>query len=277
MKTIVTHLSVDLDAIASCWLIKRFYPGWENADIAFVPAGQTYQGQPPDINSNIIHVDTGLGKFDHHQNNEYTSAAKKVFDFLVKEQYIEKRKIEPLERLANCVTDSDHFRELEIPDASSDQFDFLLSYIIEGLKNPLKEDIKVSNYVFVILDALYAQFLQKVLAEAEIKKGLVLTTHWGKSIVLASKNESCVREALRMGYQFVARKDPSSGFIRVKTQPKKELDLTPLYQQFLKVDPKATWFLHASKHMLLNGSSKNPTAVPAKISLQRLIEIIKEI
>ena len=40
MKVVVTHSSPDLDAITSVWLIKRFLPGWEDANIQFVPAGE---------------------------------------------------------------------------------------------------------------------------------------------------------------------------------------------------------------------------------------------
>ena len=107
MKIIVTHGSPDLDAITSVWLIKRFLPGWEDANIQFVPAGERIgksaevasenfrvhnaDNFPSKSNANganaysenfassprnaiekigddeIIHVDTGLGPLDHHQ------------------------------------------------------------------------------------------------------------------------------------------------------------------------------------------------------------------
>jgi len=90
MKLIVTHFSPDLDALTSCWLIKRFLPGWKKAEIKFVAAGSTFNNQPPDLDKNIIHVDTGMGKFDHHQTSNYTCAAKKVFLFLKNEGFIER-------------------------------------------------------------------------------------------------------------------------------------------------------------------------------------------
>jgi len=40
MKIIVTHTSPDMDAITSVWLIKKFLPGWEDAEVRFVPAGE---------------------------------------------------------------------------------------------------------------------------------------------------------------------------------------------------------------------------------------------
>ena len=80
MKTIVTHIGPDLDAIASIWLVKMFYPGWEEAGIAFVPAGTTLGRLPPDENPEIMHVDTGFGRFDHHQTNADTCASQLIYE-----------------------------------------------------------------------------------------------------------------------------------------------------------------------------------------------------
>ena len=42
MKIIVTHMRPDLDAVGSVWAIKRFLPGWEEAIVRFVPAGEWF-------------------------------------------------------------------------------------------------------------------------------------------------------------------------------------------------------------------------------------------
>jgi histidine triad (HIT) family protein len=44
-----------------------------------------------------------------------------------------------------------------------------------------------------------------------------------------------------------------------------------------KMDPQATWFLHVSGKMLLNGTSKNPTMKPTNLSLSDIIEVLKGI
>ena len=53
--------------------------------------------------------------------------------------------------------------------------------------------------------------------------------------------------------------------------------MTELYERLKKEDPDATWFLHASRHMVLNGSAKNPDMKPSNKTLQELIEIIKDV
>ena len=85
-----------------------------------------------------------------------------------------------------------------------------------------------------------------------------------------------------MGYVIVARRDPRKGYLRIKTKPNKNdgdkgIDLTLVCEQFKKMDPDATWFLHVSKKMLLNGSPKNPKMKPTKLPLNAIIEVLKTI
>jgi len=129
---------------------------------------------------------------------------------------------------------------------------------------------------FLILESILYTIKNNLKAEDEIKSGVILKTPWGKTLVMEVQNEAAVKYALKKGYDMVVRRDPENNTIRIKTQPDPKLDLTPLHEKMVKVDPTATWFLHASKNMLLNGSSKNPNSVPSKLSLSRLIEILRK-
>jgi len=111
MNTIVTHIGPDLDAITSIWLIKNFLPGWDEAGLAFVPAGKTLNNMDPDSNPEIIHCDTGFGKFDHHQTDEDTCASLLIYEYLANSR----KKDLALLRLVNVVNDIDHFREVNFP------------------------------------------------------------------------------------------------------------------------------------------------------------------
>lgn len=82
MKTIVTHFSPDVDAVTSVWLLKRFLPGWEKADVAYVAAGKTLNNSIVDSDKNVLHVDTGLGILDHHQTDEDTCAARRTMEYI---------------------------------------------------------------------------------------------------------------------------------------------------------------------------------------------------
>jgi len=277
MKTIVTHISPDLDAHTACWLIKRFLPGWKDAHIKYVGAGLTLSDAIVDSDEKIIHVDTGMGRFDHHQTDNYTCAAKLVYDFLLKEGHVSQKIEEALKRLVNFVNETDHFKQAYYPEADSDRYDFCLHQIIEGLKNVIKNENEMIEYVFKLLDTQLQILRNKVGAEEEIKKGFVFQSKWGKTLVMETKNSEAINLALKMHFHFVAKKDPVKGNIRIKTLPDKKLDLTPLYKEIVKKDKKATWFLHVSKNMLLNGSAKNSKFIPSRLSASELIAIIKSI
>lgn len=275
MKTIVTHIGPDCDAITSVWLVKMFFPGWEEASLGFVPAGTSLGGRPPDDNPEIIHVDTGFGRFDHHQTNADTCAS-----ILVYEEIKKTRGADPaLERLINVINDIDHFREVFFPNPTADFWDLGLEAQIDGWRLLYSDNpIKIVDLGMNALDAIYKTFQNKIWAEKELKeKGIEFNSKWGKGIGVTTANDDVVHLAQKMGYMIAVRKDPKKGYLRVKSFPKEAIDLEELYNKFKKDEPDATWFLHASHHMVLNGSNKNPDMRPSKKSLQEIIEVIKNL
>lgn len=278
MKIIVTHISVDLDAATSAWLIRRYLPQWNEAELKFVSAGTTLENMSPDSNPDIIHVDTGLGQFDHHHiEDRNLCAAKLVLNFLYQNHHILDTDYEALERLMKFVILDDNFADVYLPNPDDDVYDFGLHRIIDGLKRSLKDDVERCDVIFKMLDACLMVLKMKIRAEKEITQGYTFTSSFGKSLALDSENESVIKLALKKGYEFVLLFYSNDNTYRIKTLPSKKYDLTPLYEAIKKVDGKATWFLHISKNMLLNGSSKRPDSVPSSLPLKSVIEIIKNL
>ncbi len=281
-KTIVTHFAPDIDAIASVWLIKRFLPGWSMSQVVFVPAGQTLNGEIVDSNPEILHVDTGLGKLDHHQINEDTCAAKRTLEYI--SQYKKKKQDqknfpdEALSRLIDVVNDIDHFREVYFPNPTADFYDFSLVAILDGLKLIYPDDHKhLLEVGLEAFDGLYKTFQNKVWAEKEIKReGIEFQTRWGKAIAVETTNDEVVRLAQKQGFVIALRKDPKKGYIRIKALPDSKVDLSSYYTIYKKMDKDATWFLHASKKMILNGSMKNPQSRPTKLTLREIVAVLKK-
>jgi len=277
MKTIVTHLSPDLDAIASVWLIKKYLPNWNDAEVKFVPSGTTLDNQSPDSDKDVIHVDTGLGKFDHHQTNDYTSATKLVYKYLMGRDYIDEKEIKPLEKIIEYVNSTDHFAEVFYSDPEADRYDFMIRQLVDGLKVINRDEAKLMEIIFLLLESALIVFKNKVNAEEEINQGFVFKSYLGRSLAIESKNEEAVKLALKKGFTLVIRRHPEVGFTRIKTIPDKKYNLRPIYEKILEVDKKGSWFFHISGHMLLNGSSGNPKLIPTTLSLNKIIEIVKAI
>ncbi len=303
-KIIVTHKSPDLDAVTSVWLLKRFLPGWENAKVEFVPAGQKYsgyykkEGEAIEVvgSNSIIHVDTGLGALDHHQFQDETICAASIVLNYVRNQEgnkIEEQKLasEALDKLVDLVIDEDHFQQVFYPDSDSYLREFTLVGILDGLKlQQSVTDIKIIEIGMLCLDALLLSFISRVEAEQEFEnKGKKFKTKWGDAIAFETVNDTVMKVAQLKGFSVVVRQDSSNHLLRIKAHPRMrsdkkyasggqketDIDLTGVYETVREQDPYASWFLHASKRMLLNGSSKNPNTVPTKLNLEEVIEILE--
>lgn len=299
MKIVVTHTSPDMDAVTSVWFIKRFLPGWDNAEVRFVPAGQRLGNLTEEqalkltdpiesANGNeVIQVDTGMGPLDHHQTSDKSvCGASLSLDFVKKnlsENALNPDKLEALNRISKFVVDVDHFKEVFRPDPLANYNNFTIVDILDGLKlQKPSDDRYYVEFVSLCLDALLYELENIIWAEKEIKeKGIEFETKWGKGLGLETMNDNVVKMAQLMGYIIVVRRDPRKGYVRIKTKPdapnKKGIDLTLVSEQLKKMDPNATWFLHVSKKMLLNGTPKNPKMKPTKLSLNDIIEVLKSV
>jgi hypothetical protein len=303
MKIIVTHTSPDWDAIGSVWLIKKYLPGWSDAEVKFVPAGQRLEeSQIKDGddaiekigNDEVVHVDTGMGPLDHHQTSDQNvSGTSRVWDY-VKEtarksgMNITKEHDEAVSRIVKIIVDTDHFKEVFWADPDADFHEFSLLGILDGLKlsKPNEDDYYVA-FGIECLDALMHQFENRIWAEKEIKEnGKPFETKWGKGLGFETLNDTVIKLSQKMGYIIVVRKDPRKGYVRIKARPTSkeerakgmgDIDLTPVYDILMQRDPEATWYLHVSKKMLLNGTPKNPKMIPSKLRLDEVIEVIKSV
>jgi len=125
-KLIVTHHSPDLDAIGSVWLLHRFdFQHYADAQTAFVDPGSTLNPSEAERLGfqmhQVIHVDTGLGEFDHHQperGHDHICATSLVFDYAAR-LHPELKNDQALNFLVEYITETDHFEELYWPDSSS--------------------------------------------------------------------------------------------------------------------------------------------------------------
>ena len=116
----------------------------------------------------------------------------------------------------------------------------------------------------------------KVKAEEEIKDGQKFKTKWGKGVAVYTGNDSIMDVAIKGGYAVVVRKDPRRGFMRVTGSNKHKVDLTKAYETIVARDKVGTWFLHASKVLLRNGSSRNPTMTPTKLEIDEVVKILEK-
>jgi len=286
-KLIVTHHAPDLDAITSVWLLKRFdSQRYANAKIAFVNPGDTISLEEAEKEFNcqlheITHVDTGLGEFDHHQMERASReicAATLVFDYL-KQIRPEINNDLALVEIIKIVLDVDHFGEINWPEAKENRFVFTLHELIHGHESiePHDDDSQL-HFGMKALDCAYAEMTNRLKAEEIISgKGIEFTIKEGKCLGLETQNDESIKIAQVKGYVLAIRKDPEFGHIRIKVRPDAQLNLEKLHKAILEIDPKATWFYHASGKMLLNGSIKHRNQIASSLNLQSVIRLIEKL
>lgn len=278
MKKIITHINPDLDAIAAVWLIKRFLPGWKEAEINYCQSGEALDNQPPDKDPNILHVDTGLGKLDHHQFNKVTSAAEICFDYIK-----QKRKGKPFKKLdekaivqiIKVVTEVDNARDLNWPETETNRNNFYLHNLIAGIRGMAGSDEEAMEFGLKGIDAAFHQIKKSIDAQEELKEGIEFETPWGKAIGVETGNDNVLWEGEKKGYCLVVRKDSEAGGVRIYARYDTEVDLTKAYNQVRKMDPDSDWYLHQSKKLLLNAATSHEMK-PTKLSLKEIIEVLKK-
>ncbi len=285
-KLIVTHHAPDLDAIGASWLLKNFdTQHYGDAKFAFVNPGSTITASEVrrlEINpQNVVHVDTGLGEFDHHQperGHDHISAASLVYDYLCR-IHPDLKDDQALASLVTFITEIDHFDEIHWSEADHPRYNFMLHQIIKGLEFiELHDDDSQLHFGFICLEGVYSALKQHHKAEEILKtKAQYFEIKIGRCMAVETRNDDTIKLAQKHGAAIAIRKDSSQGHIRVKARPDVKIDLKELHQEIVKVDQEGTWYYHPSGKMLLNGSVKDRSQKPSSLSLEEVISLVKQV
>ncbi len=284
-QLIVTHHAPDLDAIGSTWLLKRFETKkYADAKISFVNPGTTISiDEAHELGfelHNVVHVDTGLGRFDHHQPekaNLNTSATSLVYDHVCSRNS-DLDQDQALQIISEFITEIDHFGEIYWENAGDYKYTMMIHELIRGIEftDPHDDDSQM-QFGLMCLDAAYAALTQQVKAKEIIEeKGQDFAINNLKCLALETRNDDTIKVAQKQGYDLVIKKDPKQGNIRVKLRPDTKISLKKLYDAVLEKDSIGHWFYHASGKMLINGSRKHKSQKASPLTLEEIVKITQE-
>jgi hypothetical protein len=263
LTTIVGHLAPDLDCLAAIWILIHF-GGLANADLQFVPAGATLRDLRADSDPHIIHVDTGGGRYDHHQRRSRRLCSAELV----------RRAVAPndpaLERMVQQVCQIDN----ATAPAGEHGF-FNISSLIAGynLLFPTRPH-HVAYAMFPNLEAWYEHEVRQLRLEAAFASRLEFDTPWGLGIAMESEDGGSSKLAYRHGAVLYAYRD-GHGWMGVAAQSRSDVDLSPIYQDLRQVDQGADWYLHPNRRLLLCGTAKAPPRAPSRLTLADLVRVIQ--
>lgn len=261
-SVIVAHLAPDLDCIAAIWIFKRF-GGVSAVELRFVPAGTTLGNLPVDSDPHVVHVDTGLGRFDHHQRHVRTlSAAELVRRTVAPHDKVLERVIKQVTLIDNAVAVDRQGCDLG---RLADSFNLLYE----------DQPARVVELMMPNLDAWYAyETRQMQIGESYVNR-IEFCSPWGRGVAMQSPYGGSSAMAYRAGAVVYAYREEHHGWTGVAAQARSSVDLTMLYARLQVVDAHADWYLHPGKRLLLCGTAKAPVAHVSQLSLQELVTVIE--
>jgi hypothetical protein len=212
-----------------------------------------------------VHVDTGGGRFDHHQYDDQTLSAAELV----------RRSVAPgdeaLQRLVERVTSIDHART----PASSSPIFFNINDLISGYNSlfPTRPQ-HVVEAMLPNLDAWYEHEARQLRLERAFANRIEFETPWGLGIAVESDDGGSSKLAYREGAVLYAYRD-GNGWMGIAAKSRSDVDLKPVYSDLRLVDGDADWYLHPGRRLLLCGTPKAPPRQPSRLSLNELVSVIR--
>ena len=263
-SVIVAHLAPDLDCIAAIWIFKRF-GGATDVQLQFVPSGTTLNNQPVDSDPHVVHVDTGNGRYDHHQRHVRTLSAAELVRRNVASYDV------ALERIIRQVTSIDNA-------TATDRQGCDLGMLADSF-NLLYEDdpSRVVELMLPNLDAWYAHEQRQLLLNESFANRIEFHSPWGRGVAMQSLYGGSSVMAYRGGAVLYVYREELHGWMGVAAQARSNADLTSLADQLAVIDADAQWYLHPSKRLLLCGTAKAPVTRTSRLSLREMVTVIEEL
>lgn len=276
---IATHTSPDLDAIGAFWLLKRFHPDFKDAEIAFVPAGQTAADADAVVDTGGEYHPSRL-RFDHHHfaNPSETSATALVFGTL---NLVD----EPLERLVALITDGDG---RNISDARvRASYDVGIHALVAQWRSDRMPDAEIVERASFLLDTLYARYQRIDAAAREYEEKAVWKSADNEVILLVDAPASATWYAYEREHKIVIFCSQMEHTVAVgaNRHPESLVHLGEVVECILARDdiPDAVreelqrWYRHPAGFFTGRGSLKSPDPTPCALeTIMKIADLIDE-
>lgn len=263
MKTIVTHVRPHIDDLSGMWLIHRYMPGWKGARLAFLPATA-----PDPMRRDMIFVGMGRGRFDEHKGDIGESAASLTWR-AVRSKVRNATERAALDRLIAWVRDEDQSLH-DSPDPELGPSALLYYHFLRHGRR----SSALAAFGFELLENALAAYTARVRLERDWRRRRDFSTPWGPGAALRTREPGADAYAYRRGYALVALVRPDTGYRQLRAAPRSRVNFSEAYRRVLCRDPRADWFLHHSRKLLLSGSDVSPGLRVSRLRLRDLVALL---
>lgn len=271
MPTIITHNAPHLDEIAAIWLLHRFVARWGRAKISYV-ASNTIK-RPIAERALTMYLGVGRGMFDEHKGDAKHCCATLVYQHLLKQKKIllTPAKKAALDELLAYVNEDDHGTLINAPRA-----EFSIGSVNTYCTLLGATSAELTAFGETYLDAVYAALVEKYTLQKDWRSATAFKSRWGRAVGIETEVNAKVvlRRASQEGAHVVVVINPKNKFRSIRSLPHTAVDLTSAYTVVKKLEPKAEWYLHHSKRMLICGSDVAANIYLSKMPLRALIKLV---
>lgn len=266
-QRLVTHHRPHIDDICGIWLFRRFHPEGKNAKVQFVSSSEKDSANPKEW-----WIGVGRGRFDEHKGDMDDCATSLVHSFLHAEMAaLPPARQAALRKIVAYVKEEDMGKMDVLPDREL----HLSSLLRTHFTNHGQDSKELVEFGCMLLDDVLASFEQKIQLEEDWTKRYEFHTPWGKAVALETAADNADAHAYRQGFSFIVLINPARKFRAFRADPHSSVDFSAAFAVVKTAEPKADWFLHHSKKLLLCGSDVAPDAHLSKLTLEDLVRAVQ--
>jgi len=276
--TLYTHVSVDLDAVASVWYVLNFLAerifGVKKEDIAlkFVPAN--WDGK--ELNKNDLALDICAGGKGIKGKQDKDGKVHSCFMLLI-EKYGNDQEKAILEDLAYFIDqhDAHGYREAKEFPRSNANIGCFLSFndCLHQLKAKFKKDKDVCRAIFNNFDGFHIIKKDEIFNKDDVFKNIEIV---GETAILVKSNNKthCASKIIfERDYQAYVYINEDSIGIRVRDTALVRADHPYIVEVIKEANEKIGrdgWFLHPAGYLACWGSKKSPAQKPSRVDPYKL-------
>ncbi len=264
---LVTHHRPHIDDICGMWLLARFWKPRSAPVFRFVSSSER---GPTD--STELWIGVGRGKFDEHKGDIGESATTLVYQFLLEaEVSFSSVQKAALDGLVRWVRDED----VGLHDAVENRAFSIAAMLRSHFDLHGHDSAVLVEFGFTLLDDIFAAMMNSETLSADWQKRAEFASIWGRAVGVESAAYGVDDFAYQQGFPLLVLLNPVRSFRAYRAAARSSVDLTETYEALKRVEPKADWYLHHSRKLLICGSDVAPDSHLSKLTLQDLIRAVQ--
>jgi hypothetical protein len=266
---LITHIRPHLDDICAMWLFARFVP--EAADATFDFAPNSASGGDMHDGDDRVCIGIGRGKYDEHKGDVGDCATTLVWKDVQDKVRVDDVTRAAIGRIVEWVLLEDTGKLNTEPHRF-----FSVPSMIDGFFDGHDRDSAATNaFGFTMLDALLVSQRNEVRIAQDWKGRVEFDSRYGRAVAVVGQARQVDAYAYAKGFPLVLIMSADRTYHTIRADANSDIDLTPTWEKIRAREPKASWYFHHSKKMLICGGDHHPNAVLSKMSLKELVETVK--